>query len=188
MMQSMQTTRRLGLLATVLLLAASLASSQAARHKAAPEPKPEPTESELVEYIRGALLAYSPSDGINDNLDVSFNTATSVLTVTGPSGHCDFSVPSLNADDTVWDVYDPSDSDRPREKLVRLTLVSVSGKDARTCYDGQGHIDTTMLANRARFLFSQPRTDEVPDFQPKMVEAFQKLIAATGGTPAKDLF
>lgn len=173
---------------TAFLLAGPIASvSQTARHKA-PEPKPEPTESELVEYIRGALLAFSPSDGINDNLDVAFNAATNVLTVSGPYGHCDFSIPSLNANDTVWDVYDPSDSDRTREKLLRLTLVSVSGKDARTCYNRQGGIDATMLANRARFLFSQPKADEVLNFQDKMATAFQKLIAATGGTPAKDLF
>ncbi len=183
-----QTARRVGFLTAAILLAVPLASSQTAKHKAAAESKPEPTEAELVEYIRGALLAYSPSDGLNDNLDVSFNTATKVLTVTGPNGHCDFSIPSLNADNTVWDVYDPSDSDRTREKVLRLTLVSVSGKDARACYDRQGHIDTTMLTNRARFLFSQPRTDEVPDFQQKMATAFQKLIAATGGAPAKALF
>ncbi|HVZ82162.1 MAG TPA: hypothetical protein VG893_00705 [Terracidiphilus sp.] len=175
--------------AAVALLVAPLALyAQASRHKAAPEPKPEPTESELVEYIRGALLSLSPSDGLNDNLDATFNTETGILTVTGPYGHCDFSIPSLNANDTVWDVYDPSDSDRTREKLLRLTLVSVSGKDARTCYDRQGRIDATMLANRARFLFSQPKADEIPDFQSRMVTAFQKLIAATGGTPAKDLF
>ncbi|HZB88307.1 MAG TPA: hypothetical protein VE291_06600 [Terracidiphilus sp.] len=172
--------------ASVILALSLAAHAQSARH--AVTSKPEPTEAELVEYIRGALLSLSATDGINDNLDVTYNPTTKVLTVTGPSGHCDTSIPLLDANNTVWDVYDPSDSDRTREKLLRLTLVSVIGKDARTCYDTEGRIDPTLLANRARFLFSQPKADATPGFEDNMAAAFQKLIAATGGTPAKGLF
>jgi hypothetical protein len=67
-------------------------------------------------------------------------------------------------------------------------MVSVLGKTARTCYDQQDHIDTTLANNRARFLFSQPKADDVPDFQDKMAKAMKKLIVLDGGLPEKDIF
>jgi hypothetical protein len=178
--------RRTLLAAAVLALALPFCLAQTTTHKKAA--KPEPTEPELAEYIRGELLALSPSDGINDNTEVSYNADTKVLTVTGPQGRCETNVPALNANTPVWDVYDPSDTYRTREKLLRLTLVSVSGKTARTCYDQQGRVNSLMPTNRARFLFSESHADETPGFQDKMAKAFKKLIALTGGSPEKDLF
>ena len=180
-------SRRNRIFACALLLCASLSSAQTATHKKAAS-KPEPTEPELVEYLRGALLSLSPNDGINDNLDVRYDETTKVLTVTTPAGHCDVVLSALNPNNTVWDVFDPSDSDRQREKLLRLTMVSTIGKTARTCYDRLDHVDTTLIGNRARFLFSQPKTDDVPDFQGKMTKAIKKLILLSGGAPEKDLF
>jgi hypothetical protein len=174
-------------IASLLLTSLSLAQT-APRKKAAPPPKPEPTESDLVDYIRGALLSLSPSDGINDNLDVRYDETNKVFTLTTPAGHCDLFINALNPNNAVWDVFDPSDSDRQREKLVRLTMVSVAGKNARTCYDRQDHIDTTLLGNRARFLFSEPKSDDVPDFHNKMTKAMKKLITLTGGAAEKDIF
>lgn len=171
-----------------LLLLIPLCSAQTTTRKKATPPKPEPTESDLVEYIRGALLSLSPGDGINDNLDVRYDSGTKVFTLTTPAGHCDLSVSALNPNNAVWDVFDPSDSERQREKLVRLTMVSVTGKTARTCYDKLDHVDTTLIGNRARFLFSQPKTDDVPDFQGKMTKALKKLIALTGGAEEKEIF
>ena len=74
--------------------------------------------------------------------------------MTTPSGRCDVFLASLNPNNIVWDTFDPSDSDRQREKLVRLTMVSVLGKTARTCYDKQDHVEYghQSRANRARFL------------------------------------
>jgi hypothetical protein len=182
-------TRRKRICALTFLFCVSFCSAQTASHKkVAPPPKPEPTEPELVEYLRGALLSLSPNDGINDNLDVRYDESTKVLTLTGPTGHCDIVISALNPNNTVWDVFDPSDSDRPREKLVRLTMVSTIGKTARTCYDRFDHVDTTLIGNRARFLFSQPKTDDVPDFQEKMTKAIKKLIVLAGGAPEKDIF
>lgn len=182
-------SRRNGICAFALLLFVPLCCAQTTTHKkATPPPKPEPTEPELVEYIRGALLSLSPNDDVNDNLDVRYDETTKVLTLTGPTGHCDLVISALNPNNTVWDVFDPSDSDRQREKLLRLTMVSVLGKTARTCYDRLDHIDTTLIGNRARFLFSQPKTDDLPDFQGKMTKAIKKLILLSGGAPEKDLF
>jgi hypothetical protein len=45
-----------------------------------------------------------------------------------------------------------------------------------------------VMGNRARFLFSQSKADDLPDFQDKMAKAFKKLIVLTGGEPEKDLF
>ena len=57
-----------------LLLILPLCAAQTAKpRKAPPPPKPEPTEAELVEYVRGALLSLSPNDGINDNLEVRYD-------------------------------------------------------------------------------------------------------------------
>jgi hypothetical protein len=182
-------TRWIRICAAAFLVVLPLCSAQTAKtRKPAAVPKPEPTEPELVEYIRGALLSLSPNDGINDNLEVRYNETTKVLTVIGPSGRCDEFLSSLNPNNTVWDVFDPSDSDRQREKLLRLTMVSVIGKTARTCYDQSDHLDLNVTANRARFLFSQSKADDVPEFQEKMAKAFKKLIVLAGGAPEKDLF
>jgi hypothetical protein len=64
----------------------------------------------------------------------------------------------------------------------------VIGKNARTCYDSSDHLDLNVMGNRARFLFSQSKADDLPDFQDKMAKAFKKLIVLTGGEPEKDLF
>jgi hypothetical protein len=183
----MTTLARMG--ATALLAIVPLCGAQTVHHKkAADPPKPEPTEPELVEYIRGALLALTPSDGMNDNLEVAYDTTTKVLTVAGPNGRCDFFISALDANNMVWDVFDPSDSDRTREKLLRLTMISTIGKPARTCYNNVSSVDPMMPTNRARFLFSEPKADEEANFQEHMATAFKKLIALDGGTAAKDLF
>jgi len=181
--------KQLARIAAVVLIAILPAcSAQTAAHKKKAAPKPEPTAPELFEYIRGALLSLSPEDGINDNLEVTFNLATSVLTVTQPGGHCDEFFNALNANDVVWDDFDPSDAHQTRERLLRLTLVSVSGKAARTCYDKAGNVDTTVPANRIRLLFSYNKADQWPDFQKKLSTAIKKLIVLSGGAPENDIF
>jgi hypothetical protein len=147
-----------------------------------------PTAPELFEYIRGALLSLSPEDGINDNLDVTFDADKGVLTVRQPGGHCDEFFGSLNANNVVWDDFDPSDSRNTRERLVRVTMVSVSGKTARTCYDKANQVDSTDPTNRVRLLFNYAKADTRHKFQDTMTKAIKKLIELTGGTPAKDLF
>ena len=77
----------------------------------------------MFEYIRGALLSLSPEDGINDNLEIKYDLTTSVMTVTQPGGRCDDFWGSLDANQVVWDDYDPSDSRNSRERLARVTLV-----------------------------------------------------------------
>lgn len=181
-------TRMASICAATLIAILPACSAQTATHKKKPDPKPEPTASELVEYIRGSLLAYSPQDGINDNVDVTFDPAANVLKITGPAGHCDEFLGALNANEAVWDVFDPSDPHQEREKLLRLTLVSVSGKSARTCYDKDNHVDASMAANRARLLFSLSETENAAKFQETMTKAVKKLIVLCGGTPEKDLF
>ena len=174
--------------AVVLIAILPACCAQTANHKIRPAPKPEPTAPELFEYIRGALLSLSPEDGINDNLDVTFDAATGVLTVKQPSGHCDEFFGSLNANHVVWDDFDPSDSHNTRERLLRVTLVSVTGKTARTCYDKANEVDPGVLSNRVRLLFSYAKADQRPKFQETMTKAVRKLIALTGGAPEKDLF
>lgn len=181
-------TRMAFICAAVLTAILPARAAQSAHHKSKPEPKPEPTQQEVVEYIRGALLSLSPDDGINDNIDVEFDPSTKVLTITQPDGHCDQFMSALNANDVVWDVFDPSSPTQQRERLIRLTLVSVSGKAARTCYDKENHVDNTVLANRARFLFSLSQAESVPDFQTRMAKAFKKLIELSGRMPEDDLF
>ncbi len=165
-----------------------MGSAQTASRARKAPPKPEPTAPELFEYIRGALLSLSPEDGINDNLEVKYDLATSTMTVTQPGGHCDEFFGSLNANQVVWDDFDPSDSRNTRERLVRVTLVSVSGKTARTCYDKANNVDGTAPNNRVRLLFSYVKADQRPKFQERMTKAIRKLIALSGGAPEQDLF
>lgn len=162
--------------------------AQSAHHASKAPPKPEPTLQDLFDYVHGALLAYSPDDGVNDNLEVSLDANSKTLTVKLPDGHCDAVLSNLDASNVVWDTFDPSDSTQSREKLLRLTVVSVSGKPARACYDSQNHLEANFLANRVRLLFSLSRTDEDPDFQKKMTKAIKKLISLSGGLPEKNLF
>lgn len=183
----MRHSTRIAIAALGLLLPLCPAQSAKTR-KAPPPPKPEPTEAELVEYVRGALLSLSPNDGINDNLEVRYDDSRKVMTIIGPAGRCDEFLSALDPNNAVWDVFDPSDSERQREKLLRLTMVSVIGKNARTCYDTSDHVDLNVMGNRARFLFSQSKAEDVADFQEKMAKAFKKLIVLSGGEPEKELF
>ncbi len=174
--------------AVVLIAILPALSAHATVHKKKAEPKPEPTAPELFEYIRGALLSLSPEDGVNDNLEVKFDLTSSVLTVTQPGGHCDEVLNALNPNNLVWDAFDPSDSRQTREKLVRLTMVSVAGKTARTCYDKAGQVDASVSSNRVRLLFSFAKAEQVKDFEENMTKAVKKLIVLTGGAPEKALF
>lgn len=151
-------------------------------------PKPPPTQQELFQYVRSALILLSPDDGINDNVEVTFNPATSMITVTQPAGHCDEFLNALDAQNAVWDQFDPSDARETREKLVRLTLVSVAGKPARICYDKANEVDTSVPQNRVRLLFSFSKAEQWPLFQEKFSKAFKQLIALSGGPPVSDIF
>jgi hypothetical protein len=177
-----------GICAAVLALAVFPCSAQTATHKKKAAPKPEPTAQDLYEYIRGALLAYSPDDRINDNLEVSLDPTATVLTIKQPDGHCDIFLNALDANTVTWDVYDASDSMASRQPLARLSVVSVPGKGARTCYDLDNQIDPTISTNRARLLFSWEKIPDGSGVQAKMTKAVKKLIALSGGHAEKDIF
>ena len=152
------------------------------------EPKANASAPELFEYVRSALLLLTPEDGVNDNQEVTMNWTTYVMTIAQPGGHCDLYMNALNANDVAWDVFDPSDAHESREKLVRLTLVSVSGTKARTCYDKAGRVDDSIPSNRIRFLFSYQKADQWPNFQSKLSKALKRLIVLSGGTENKEVF
>jgi hypothetical protein len=158
-------------------------------HKAkAPDPKPEPTLQDLLDYLRGKLLSLSPEDGLNDNLEVSYNLATSTLSITQPDGHCDISLNALDANSAFWDTLDPSDRYRTRGEVLRLTVMSQSGKNARVCYDGKNQINPDAATNRVRLLFSHSKADSIPGFVDTMDKAIKKLVALSGGAPEKKIF
>jgi hypothetical protein len=148
--------------------------------------KPEPTQADLFTYVRGKLLALSPSDGINDNLEVTLDADKSILSITQPDGRCDIFLGAIDANSAIWEVFDPSDTYHTREDVLRLTLPSLSGKKARICYDSHNQVDTSISSNRARLLFSQSKANTVPKFTDKMTTAIKKLVAQAGGNAEKD--
>ena len=75
-----------------------------------------------------------------------------------------------------------------REQILRLTLTSLSGKKARTCYDKNNQVDPSVPANRARLLFSLAMSNAVPGFTDKLGKAVKKLVALAGGSAEKELF
>jgi hypothetical protein len=152
------------------------------------EPLPEPTQQELIEYLRGKLLALSPNDGFNDNLEVRFDPSSSKLTVIQPTSRCDHFLGALDAGNITWDVFDPSDEHNPRPELLRLSTTAVSGKKARACFDVNGLPEQGTPANRVRLLFSRAKAEEIPDFQAQMAKVVKKLIVLSGGVEAKELF
>ena len=152
-----------------------------------PEPRPEPSEQDLFEYVRGKLLSLSPADGINDNLEVSYDAASATLSVTQPDGRCDIFLNSIDNNSAVWEIVDPSETNRPRAEVLRLTVNSVSGKKARACYDAQNQIDTSLASNRARLFFSLSKTKATPGFTEKMDKAIKELVVASGGAPEKQV-
>ncbi len=163
-------------------------SAQTSTRSGSQEPKATASAPELFEYVRSALLLLTPEDGVNDNQEVTMNWTTNVMTIAQPGGHCDLYVNALNPNDVAWDVFDPSDAHESREKLVRLTLVSVSGTKARTCYDKADRVDESVPTNRIRFLFSYQKADQWPNFQAKLTKALKKLIVLSGGTENKEKF
>ena len=150
--------------------------------------KPEVTQQELFDYVRGKLLALSPNDGYNDNQEVSLDPATSILSITQPDGRCDIFLSAIDSNSMIWEVYDPSDTYHTRQQVLRLTLTSLSGKKARTCYDAHNQVDTSVPGNRARLLFSLQKTNAVPDFSENMNKAVKKLVTLAGGEAEKSLF
>ena len=173
------------LCAVAIMAAVPLAGAQQTHHKKA---KPAPTAPKLAEYIRGQMLSLSPDDGFNDNQEVSFDAANQVMTVKQPDGRCEIYFNNLDANTVVWDIFDASDSNDTREKLLRATIVSLSGKPARVCYDRQNHLVANIPTNRARLLFAQYKTSQFPSFSYDMTKALQALIALDGGLPAQKLF
>jgi len=151
-------------------------------------PKKEPTATELFAYMRGALLQYSADDGSNDNLEVSIDPTATVLTIKQPDGHCDIFLNALDANTISWDVFDATDSMQTRAPLARLTVVSVAGKKARTCYDVENNIDPAPSVTRARVLFSWEKIPEGSGFQSKFTKALKKLITQSGGAAEASLF
>jgi hypothetical protein len=150
--------------------------------------KPDASQQELADYVRGELLALSPNDGINDNQEVSFDPATSVLSITQPDGRCDIFLGAIDGNTTLWEVYDPSESYHTRSPILRVTLTSLTGKKARTCYDSHNQVDAGISGNRARLLFSQAKASDVPNFTQDMGKALKKLVVLAGGNPEKKLF
>jgi hypothetical protein len=149
---------------------------------------PEPTQQELIEYVRGKLLALSPSDGFNDNLDVRFDPSSGTLTVIQPDGRCDHFLGSLDANNLYWDTFDPSDPHYSREELLRLTITSVSGKAARACFDKKGQPQEGTSTNRVRLLFSLEKSEQFSGFKGNMAKAMRKLIVLSGGAPENEIF
>jgi hypothetical protein len=174
--------------AAVLMAFLPVCSAQSTTRDARPDPKANATAPELFEYVRSALLLLTPEDGVNDNQEVTMNWTTNVMTIAQPAGHCDLYMNALNANDVAWDVFDPSDAHETREKLVRLTLVSVSGTKARTCYDKAGRVDEGVPSNRIRFLFSYQKADQWPNFQSKLTKALKRLIVLSGGAGSTERF
>ncbi len=139
--------------------------------------RPELTQRELVGYVREQLVALSPSDGINDNVKVSFAQATSVLSIFLPNGRCDIYLKALDTDSAAWELFDPSEPGQTREQLLRLTFNAENGKKARTCYDSHHSVDTSFSQDHVRFLFSQTKANAVPNFSEAMENAIKKLVA-----------
>lgn len=162
--------------------------STSGQHAKKSELKPEPTQQELFDYLRGKLLALSPSDGINDNLEVTYDPASSILSVTQPDGRCDIFLNGVDANSAIWETFDPSDTYHTREQILRVTFTSLSGKKARTCYDTHNQVDTSLSANRARLVFSLGKANAVPNFTANMGKTITKLVVLAGGAPEKDIF
>lgn len=173
----MPMTRLAYICAAALLAALPLCSAQGA-----PNTKPpEAGERELFNYIRGELLALSPKDGINDNVEVAFNSAKSVLSITQPDGRCDIYLSSIDPNSLVWEVFNPSDMSHTREEILRLTLTPLNGKSARTCFDSHHRVDTNISGSHARLLFSLTKSNAVPNFADDMGKAIKNLIALAPG-------
>jgi hypothetical protein len=173
--------------AVVLVIAANPCAGQSSTHKKQ-APAHEPSSSELFAYVHGKLLQYSPEDGVNDNLEISLDPTSTVLTIKQPDGHCDIFLSALDANTIAWDVYDATDSMQTRAPLARLTVDAIAGKKARTCYDTDNNVDPSIPSTRARILFSW---DTIPDgsgFQAKFTKALKKLIKLSGGITDKDIF
>ena len=177
-----------GACALLLALAPSVLAGQTQTYKKKADPKPEPTSADLFAYVRGALIEYSPDDRVNDNLEVSIDPTATVLTIKQPDGHCDIFLNALDANTIAWDVYDASDSMQTRAPLARMTVISVAGKKARTCYDVDNNIDPSIPVTRVRILFSWDKIPEGSGFQAKMTKAIKKLITQSGGYGEKDIF
>jgi hypothetical protein len=152
------------------------------------EAKPELSQQDLFEYIRGKLLSLSPNDGINDNLEVTYDAPSSTLSIVQPDGRCDIFLNAIDTNNMIWEVRDPSDAYHTSGDILRLTLTASSGKPARVCYDDKNQIDKSIASNRARLLFAQNKANAVPGFTDNMTKAIKKLVVQSGGVAEKKIF
>jgi hypothetical protein len=164
-----------------------VAPVKATGHHKMGEPQLQASQQDIFDYIRGKLLSLSPSDGLNDNLEVTFDPASSVLSVTQPDGHCDIFLDGIDTNSALWETVDPSEPYHTRPAVLRVTMNSRAGKRARVCYNTDGKIDLKMASNRARLLFSLSKAEAVPDFTEKMDKAFKKFVVLSGGAPEEKI-
>ena len=75
-----------------------------------------------------------------------------------------------------------------RSPLARLTVDAIAGKRARTCYDAENNLDTSIPSSRARILFSWAMIPDGSGFQAKFTKALKKLIKQSGGMTDKDIY
>ena len=87
------------------------------------EPLPEPTQEDLVEYLRGKLLTLSPSDGFNDNVEVRFDAVHQHIDRDSTHQPLRSFLSALDTNNITWDTFDPSDDQNPRQELLRLTAL-----------------------------------------------------------------
>ena len=96
---------------------------------------------------------------------------------------------ALDANDVVWDDFDPSDSRNTRERLVRVTHgLRERQNGAEPATTRPIRLIPAIPTNRVRLLFSFAKADQRPKFQDTMTKAIKKLIALSGRRSANTIF
>ena len=155
-----------------------------------PEPKPEPTAQELFEYVRSALILLSPDDGINDNLEVTFNPATQ-LDDRNAARRPLRSISRMRSTQTMsaWDVFDPSDASRvPRTALAPYTGLRQRQEGAEPATTRQNKSMQALPANRVRLLFSLSQGGPVAQLPGQIVKGLQESHRAERCRTREDIF
>jgi hypothetical protein len=136
-----------------------------------------PDKKETADYIKGKLLTT-----MQKIKSVEFDENTCILSV---KEYCyvgykfydsfDYEVQNLNANAMTWDVGEDGDG-----RFMTLTIAPKNGFKAGSCkyYYRENKVED---ANVARFKISIPKAADTPDFQNRIVKAFQRLIELCGG-------
>lgn len=136
-----------------------------------------PDKSTTVEYIRAKLISVGKPGEVSEVIFDERNCK--MTTVSASQDWQDIYWGNLDANTLTWDIYEAGNSG----KVLKLSITSRSGLIAMRSGSSysRAHDKPSGKNNQISFLFSISLAADTPNFQERIMKAFQRLIELCGG-------